>query len=114
MNKVATDYIVSSNRVMEEFLKHMGLEPDHENVREHWIGSDRLPWIAGVGDWFWSIDDMFLTLYHNIPADIVFEHYYMCCDTYAEDKQIKINLTSYASMRKTMTQEEIITKLSQK
>ena len=57
---------------------------------------------------------MFLTLYHNIPADIVFEHYYMCCDTYAEDKQIKINLTSYASMRKTMTQEEIITKLSQK
>lgn len=89
MNKVCTDYVVECNNVLEKFAKHIDMNLDEITIRDNWIWVDRLPWIIGIGEYFFSLKDMVETLEYKIPADTVFDWYWNNLGDYKNGKKVR-------------------------
>ena len=94
--KILSQYRRAFEEVVNEFVSKYYTYDDWSCQDYHIIGDGgRLaPCVVSVWDEFWSIENMYEALYHNIPMDLLLEWYY---DIHINmDKNVqRVNLVTY-------------------
>ena len=89
MNKPTELFFEATLRLVVAFLIKQGFEEDGEPFEFHFIGDDPCG-IIEVSDIFFTMTEIYLDMFYNVPKGIIIKHY-----DYNMSSHNKINYKSY-------------------